>query len=63
MCIANAEYLYDSRSCRMPVAWVKIWGKGRVLYSALGHVPTEFDTFPVSLELALRGMRWAADLL
>lgn len=58
--IADAQYIYEGRSCAMPVAWCKMWGKGRVFYSALGHDPMEFEEFPYSMELAIRGFRWAA---
>ena len=58
--LAEASYEYEGRTCMMPVAWTKMWGKGRVFYSSLGHDPKEFTEFPVSLELAIRGIRWAA---
>jgi type 1 glutamine amidotransferase len=58
--LADAEYLHEGRSCTMPVAWVKSWGDGRVFYSALGHDPAEYETFPPARELAIRGIRWAA---
>jgi type 1 glutamine amidotransferase len=61
--LADAEYLFEGRSCAMPVAWVRPWGRGRVFYSALGHDPAEFDKFPEALTLTLRGMLWAADVL
>jgi uncharacterized protein len=57
--LADTEYIYEGRSCSMPVAWVKMWGSGRVFYSALGHDPAEFDEFPHAFELAIRGFRWA----
>lgn len=43
----------------MPVVWKRAWGKGRVFYSALGHLATEFDV-PETREITLRGMSWAA---
>jgi len=58
--LADTEYVYEGRSCTMPVAWVKPWGEGRVFYSALGHAPEEFTTTPQSLTLAIDGIRWAA---
>lgn len=61
--LADTEYLYEGRSCTMPVAWIKTWGKGRVFYSALGHQPEELSEFPDSLKLALRGLLWAARAL
>jgi hypothetical protein len=43
----------------MPVVWKRRWGLGRVFYSALGHVNTDFEVEPVR-EIALRGLLWAA---
>jgi len=44
----------------MPVVWKKMHGAGRVFYSSLGHVRSEFDAIPALLELTVRGMEWAA---
>ena len=43
----------------MPVVWTKPWGKGRVVYIALGHDPKacEQDVFK---KLVVRGGLWAA---
>jgi type 1 glutamine amidotransferase len=61
--LADAEYAYEGRSCAMPVAWIKTWGQGRVFYSALGHAPEEFVTFPHALTLTVQGLLWAAHAL
>ena len=61
--LADSDYVYEGRSCVMPVAWIKKWGEGRVFYSALGHAPEEFTEHPAALELAVRGIRWAAGAL
>jgi len=58
--LADAEYKNDGAMCRMPVVWTKTWGKGRVFYSALGHDPAEFDSYPEVLAMAVRGLQWAA---
>lgn len=58
--LADSVYEHAGQSVVMPVAWTKAWGEGRVFYSALGHKPEEFDLYPASLELAVRGLRWAA---
>lgn len=58
--LADAEYVHDGATCRMPVVWTKTWGKGRVFYSALGHDPSEFDAYPEVFALAVRGLQWAA---
>lgn len=45
--------------CVMPVAWKKVYGKGRVFYSSLGHVASDFKV-PQALEIQKRGIAWAA---
>jgi type 1 glutamine amidotransferase len=44
----------------MPVSWIKMWGKGRVFYSSLGHKAKVVRQLEV-LELMKRGMLWAAE--
>jgi uncharacterized protein len=43
----------------MPVVWKKVYGKGRVFYSALGHTADEFAV-PEMRTMLERGMVWAA---
>ncbi len=45
--------------CTMPVVWKKMYGKGRVFYSSLGHVMKDFEV-PQALEIMQRGIRWAS---
>ena len=47
------------KGCVMPVVWTRAWGEGRVFYSSLGHVASDFDV-PECLEIMKRGMLWAA---
>lgn len=61
--LAEANYVYEGRQCRMPVAWTRHWGAGRVFYSSLGHDPAEFTTFPEALQLTVRGILWATQSL
>jgi len=42
----------------MPVVWKKVYGKGRVFYSSLGHVAADFEV-PQLMEIQKRGIRWA----
>ena len=58
--LAETEYVYEGRHCTMPVAWIRMWGQGRVFYSSLGHDPLEFEKFPEARTLTVRGLRWAA---
>ena len=46
----------------MPVVWKKLYGKGRVFYTSLGHVAADFDV-PEAREIVKRGMLWAARVL
>jgi type 1 glutamine amidotransferase len=42
----------------MPVVWKKMYGKGRVFYTSLGHVAKDFDV-PEAREIVKRGLLWA----
>lgn len=54
-----ATTTFECNGCTMPVAWKRMWGKGRVFYSSLGHVAKDFDV-PEALTILRRGMLWAA---
>lgn len=43
----------------MPVVWKRPYGQGRVFYSSLGHVASDFDV-PEAKEIMRRGLLWAA---
>jgi hypothetical protein len=43
----------------MPVVWKKLYGKGRVFNSTLGHVAADFNV-PEAKDIMRRGMLWAA---
>jgi type 1 glutamine amidotransferase len=43
----------------MPVLWTRMWGEGRVFYSSLGHVNSDFEVFEAA-ETIRRGMLWAS---
>ncbi len=43
----------------MPVVWKKLYGKGRVFNTTLGHVAADFDV-PQAREIVQRGVLWAA---
>ena len=43
----------------MPAVWKRHYGQGRVFYTSLGHVATDFNV-PEVLEIVKRGMLWAA---
>ena len=44
---------------RMPVAWVKTYGRGRVFYCTLGHDPSLLQSPPID-EFLDRGFVWAS---
>jgi type 1 glutamine amidotransferase len=43
----------------MPVVWKKVFGKGRVFYTSLGHQPEVFDV-PEAMTILKRGILWAS---
>ncbi len=43
----------------MPVTWKKMYGRGRVFYTSLGHVAADFSV-PEAKEMVKRGLLWAA---
>jgi len=57
-----ATTTFECNGCTMPVAWKRMWGKGRVFYSSLGHVAKDFEVAE-ALTIITRGMLWAAHAL
>lgn len=43
---------------KMPVVWKTNYGEGKVFYSSLGHVASDFQV-PEAFEIMKRGIRWA----
>jgi type 1 glutamine amidotransferase len=56
----NDKYSYWIKDCVMPVVWKKQYGKGRVFYSSLGHVASDFQV-PQAFEIMKRGILWASE--
>ncbi len=56
----NSHNAFWIDGCIMPTVWKKYYGKGRVFYSALGHVIKDFDV-PQVLEIQKRGIRWSSE--
>ncbi|MHC4479796.1 MAG: ThuA domain-containing protein [Planctomycetota bacterium] len=54
-----ATTAFEFNGCTMPVVWKRMWGKGRVFYSSLGHVAADFEVAE-ALTIQTRGMLWAA---
>ena len=55
----NGEHGEWIDGATMPVVWKKVYGKGRVFYTSLGHVAADFKV-PEALEIMKRGIRWAS---
>ncbi|UII21476.1 ThuA domain-containing protein [Fulvivirga ligni] len=46
--------------CTMPVCWKKMYGKGRIFYTSLGHNLDHVTTVPDALKIIQRGIQWAS---
>ena len=44
---------------KMPVAWKKLYGNGKVFFISIGHDPGEFKRYKNGWELLKRGLVWA----
>lgn len=55
----NGDHAYWIDGVTMPVVWKRKHGEGRVFYSSLGHVASEFKV-PQMNTILRRGMNWAA---
>ncbi len=58
--LADTVYHHDGGAVSMPVIWTKKWGAGRIFYSALGHDPKEFETYPHVADMTVNGLLWAS---
>ena len=56
--IGSGVYDDATRGVVMPVVFKRRFGAGRIFYSALGHVPAEFD-HPQARTILRRGLLWA----
>ncbi|WNI18815.1 ThuA domain-containing protein [Actinacidiphila sp. ITFR-21] len=54
----SGEHLPWIAGSRMPVAWVRTWGAGRVFYSSVGHYPKDLQQ-PDAARLLRQGIAWA----
>src|SRR5258706_1847604 len=46
--------------CVIPVTWKKMYGKGRVFYTSVGHSVDHIATVPDAIEMLKRGIKWAS---
>jgi len=54
-----ATTTFEVNGCTMPVAWKRMYEKGRVFYCSLGHVAADLEV-PEARTIITRGMLWAA---
>lgn len=57
--VFSGEHLPWIDGYRMPVAWTKTWGEGRVFYCSVGHYPKDLEG-PDATRLVRQGIAWAA---
>jgi type 1 glutamine amidotransferase len=55
----SGDYCSWIEGVQMPVAWKRMHGLGKVFYSSLGHLASEFAVYEMAT-LFRRGMLWAA---
>jgi type 1 glutamine amidotransferase len=55
----SGEHAFWVAGAKMPVAWKRRHGHGKVFFSSLGHVPSEFRVKEMRT-ICHRGMAWAA---
>ncbi|MEQ9307381.1 MAG: ThuA domain-containing protein [Marinoscillum sp.] len=46
--------------CVIPVTWKKMFGKGRVFYTSVGHNLEHITSVPDAIEMLKRGIKWAS---
>lgn len=54
-----AETTFAESGVVMPVVWTRMWGKGHVFYSSLGHTDEDFVVTPEARTISERGILWA----
>jgi len=47
-------------ACVIPVTWKKMYGKGRIFYTSVGHSVNHITTVPDAIEMLKRGIKWAS---
>jgi uncharacterized protein len=46
--------------CVMPVTWKKMYGKGRIFYTSVGHNLDHITKVPDAMEMVKRGIKWTS---
>ena len=55
----SGQAMPEIKGVVMPVVWKKVYGKGRIFNTSLGHAATDFNV-PEAKEIVKRGLLWAA---
>ncbi|MDO8587093.1 MAG: ThuA domain-containing protein [Armatimonadota bacterium] len=55
----SGDHLPWIKDTIMPAVWKRVYGRGRVFYTTLGHSAGDFDV-PECLEITKRGLLWAS---
>jgi type 1 glutamine amidotransferase len=56
----NGDHAPWIDGCVVPVVWKKMYGKGRVFYSSIGHQAVDYINSPEATEIMKRGILWAS---
>lgn len=56
----NADHAPWIAGCVIPVCWKKMYGKGRIFYTSLGHHLSHITEVPEAAEMIKRGIKWAS---
>ena len=57
----NGDHASWIDGCIVPVIWKKMYGRGRVFYSSIGHIAVDFSNSPEATEIMKRGILWASE--
>ena len=55
----NGKYYPEIDGVVMPIAWKKLYGKGKIFCLTIGHDPDEFINEENAWKLLTRGLKWA----
>jgi type 1 glutamine amidotransferase len=56
----SGEINYWIKGCVIPVTWKKMYGKGRIFFTSVGHNLDHITRVPDAIEMLKRGIKWAS---
>ena len=59
MTTSPIQYYTEIDGVVMPIAWKKLYGKGKIFCLTIGHDPDEFINEENAWKLLTRGLKWA----